>query len=102
MARIRWTIQAVQDIEAVCEFIARDAPRYSQIFANRILESTRRLKSFPLSGRIVPGIGKEDIREIILGNYRVIYCIRNKDVQILTIHHSARLIDPEQIQKIDV
>jgi toxin ParE1/3/4 len=101
MARIRWTIQAIQDIEAICEFIARDAPRYSHIFANRIVKSTRRLKSFPFSGRIVPEIGVEYIREIILGNYRLIYRIRNKEVQILTIYHSARLIDSEQIQQIN-
>ena len=75
MVRINWTSQALDDLEAICEFIARDASRYAQLFANRVFEVVERLRDFPLSGRMVSEIGRDDIREIILGNYRVIYRI---------------------------
>jgi plasmid stabilization system protein ParE len=49
-------------------------------------------------GRIVPELGIENIREIIVGSYRVIYRVRHEDVQVLTVHHGARLLDTGKIQ----
>lgn len=97
MARISWTPQALDDIESICEFIARDAPRYGQVFASRVFNAVEKLQTFPLSGRAVPEIAQDDIREIILGNYRIIYRIIGEEVQILTVHHSARLLDESRL-----
>ncbi|MBI3007101.1 MAG: type II toxin-antitoxin system RelE/ParE family toxin [candidate division NC10 bacterium] len=72
MAQVSWTSQALDDVEALCLFIARDAPRYAEVFADRVFRVTDRLARFPRSGRVVPEIGREDIREIIVQSYRVI------------------------------
>jgi plasmid stabilization system protein ParE len=66
MADITWTDQALADVEAVCLYIARDAPRYAELFARRIFQTTDRLVSFPRLGRVVPEIGRDDIREVIV------------------------------------
>lgn len=65
MAKVTWTEQALEDLEAICLFIARDALRYAELFADQVFKATDRLEDFPLSGRVVPEIGREDIREII-------------------------------------
>ncbi|MFQ5799952.1 MAG: type II toxin-antitoxin system RelE/ParE family toxin [Bacteroidota bacterium] len=93
MARVTWTDQALEDLEAICHYIARDAPLYATVFANRAFESTDRLERHPLSGRAVPEVGREDIREIILGNYRIIYRVLPDEVEVLTVHHGARRLD---------
>jgi len=97
MARVTWTGQALEDLDVICEFIARDAPRYAQVFAQRAFESVERLELFPRSGRIVPELQIETIREIIFGNYRIIYRIKKGEVEILTVFHSARLFDPSTL-----
>ncbi|MBT9143204.1 MAG: hypothetical protein DDT32_01974 [Syntrophomonadaceae bacterium] len=51
MAKLSWTDQALEDLEAVCLFIARDAPRYGELFADRAFAAVERLGDFPLSGR---------------------------------------------------
>lgn len=99
MAGLTWTPQALDDVDAICKFIARDSPRYAQLFATQVFKSVERLEVFPNSGHIVPGIGQEDIREIILGDYRVIYRILNDEVEILTVYHSARLLDPSKLSR---
>ncbi|MEH2412091.1 type II toxin-antitoxin system RelE/ParE family toxin [Nostoc sp.] len=73
MARVSWTSQALNDLEAIGDFIARDAPNFAQAFVNRVFQSVERLEQFPCSGRVVPEIAQEDIREIIFGNYRIVY-----------------------------
>ena len=92
MASVTWTLQALDDLEAVCLYIARDAPRIAEMFAVRAFEVTDQLVEFPLSGRIVPEVSREDIREIFLHSYRIIYRFKSNEVEILTIHHGARLL----------
>jgi len=97
MAQVKWTPQALDDLEAICLYIARDAPRAAAIFADRAFRATDRLANFPRSERIVPELGIEDIREVLVGSYRVIYRIREDAVQVVTVHHGARLLDSEKL-----
>lgn len=99
MVRLKWTQQATEDIEAICEFISKDSIQYAKIFVQDVVNSVQRLEQFPFSGRIVPEHSNKNIREIILGNYRIIYRSRNDLVEILTIYHSSRLLDLEVKQK---
>ncbi|MEI6148853.1 MAG: type II toxin-antitoxin system RelE/ParE family toxin [bacterium] len=98
MAEIRWTLQAAADLEAIAEFIAVDSPQYAQLFALDVLRAIERLTTFPRSGRVVPEIGNPAVREIILGNYRIVYRVRKEVVEILAIYHGARLLDPSDVE----
>jgi plasmid stabilization system protein ParE len=83
----------LDDLEAVCLFIARDAPQYAQLFATRVFRATDRLEDFPQMGRIVPQINRHDIREVIVQSYRIIYRLLPDEVEILTVHHGARPLE---------
>jgi len=54
MVRLRWTAQAAEDVETICEFIAKDSVIYARLFAKDILQAVKRLDKFPKFGRIVP------------------------------------------------
>lgn len=91
MVRISWTIQAKNDLQDIAEYIGRDSRKYAQIQIIRLLARTKILKTNPHSGKIVPEINQAEIRELIQGNYRIIYKIKSTNaVDILTIHHSSR------------
>ncbi len=98
MAQVRWTPQAADDLDAIAEFIARDSPHFAVLFVADILQTVDRLADFPESGRMVPEIGEKSIREIILGSYRIIYRLRREAVEVLTVHHGARLLDPKRLR----
>jgi len=93
MAQVKWTPQAADDLEAICLFIARDSEQLAAIFADRVLRATDRLARYPRLGRVVPELGIDNIREIIVGSYRVIYRAQQDAVQLLTLHHGARTLD---------
>ena len=99
MAQVRWTPQAADDLDAIAEFIARDSPHFASLFVADILQTVERLIDFPESGRIVPEIGNKSIREVILGSYRIIYRRHNEAVEILTVYHGARLLDPKMLNE---
>jgi plasmid stabilization system protein ParE len=92
VATVTWTAQALDDLEAVCLYIARDAPHIASVFAARSFDATDRLADFPLSGRMVPEVGRPEIREVFVYSYRIIYRCTGDKVVILTIHHGARLL----------
>jgi len=93
MARLNWTDLSIDDLINIAEFISKDSVKYSVIQIKRIRERARLLKAQPFLGRIVPEIKDETIRELILGNYRIIYRIISEDrIDILTVHHSAKLL----------
>jgi toxin ParE1/3/4 len=96
MAEVRWTPQAADDLSAIAEFIARGSPHYATIFVMDVLQTVERLVHFPQMGRVVPEIGDPAIRELILGNYRVIYRLGADLTEVLAVHHGARLLDPSK------
>ena len=94
MAEVRWTQQAVDDLEAIADFIAADSPQYASLFIIDVLTAVERLTSFPKSGRVVPEISDPLIREIVFGSYRIIYRVKDNFVELLTVYHGARLLNP--------
>jgi len=94
MAEIKWTPQAADDLEAITEFIAKDSTSYAELFAINSMSAIERLSEFPYSGRIVPEINDPVIREILFGNYRIVYRVNDNLVELLMINHCARLLDP--------
>lgn len=94
MVKINWTPQSRNDLISIAEFIAQDSRKYAKIQVRRIRERVRQLVHFPKSGRIVPELENPRIREVIMGNYRIIYLIATDErIDILTIHHAAKLLD---------
>lgn len=95
MARIRWTDQSLDDIDNICEYIARDSQHYARLFAIQIFAKVKPLKDMPLLGKVIPEANQNDVRQIIYGNYRIIYRIKSEEIQILTVYHGARILNPE-------
>ena len=91
MTRVIWAPQAIQDVEAIRAHITRDSPHYADLAAQRIVAAVERLTDNPRSGRVVPELGDESIREVIHGNYRIVYRLRHDVVEIATDFHGARL-----------
>jgi len=97
MAQVRWTPQAAGDLDAIAEFIARDSPHFAALFVADVLQTVDRLIDFLESGRIVAEIDNKSVREVILGSYRIIYRRRRQAVELLAVHHAARLLDPKML-----
>lgn len=90
MASILWTVGARNDLRDVLNYIAADSPTYAALTADRILDGVERLRRYPKLGRVVPELEREAIREIIVGNYRVVYHLRRQRISVLAIVHGSR------------
>ena len=95
---IYWTKMAQEDLRSIKEHISRDAPATAVAYIRKLKAAVGRLEEMPYSGQVVPELKREEIREVLLGNYRLIYRIRDQQVVILTVYHGARLLDDSTFQ----
>lgn len=90
MAEVKWTEKSEKSLKAIYDYIGKDSKFYSGKFINSLINSTKKLESFPLSGRIVPEFNMENIRELIYYNYRIVYRVNPDLIEILLVIHAAR------------
>ncbi len=90
MVIVLWTEFALEDLKIIYDYIARDSPVYADKFVEKLINRVEQLKNFPMSGRAVPEFNLEKIRELIEGNYRIVYKINSDHIGVVRIHHSAQ------------
>jgi len=94
MVKIRWTNFALENLIVIGDYIEMDSHFYAQRVVDQLFNSVDILENNPFSGRIVPEFNDITIRELIRGNYRIVYKIFSAyDIDIVTVHHSARLLE---------
>jgi toxin ParE1/3/4 len=99
MVKIVWTEISIKDLKEIFDYIAEDSIRYATITVNKIYHRAQDIIDNPLSGKIVPEINEKKIRELIEGNYRIIYIIKTESqADVLRIYHSARLLKKKSIK----
>jgi toxin ParE1/3/4 len=91
--RLRWSPRALDDLDDILAYIARDSPFYARAVHDRFLQRVAALPDQPGQGRRVPEYkGSDDVREVFVHGWRIIYRTSDDAVRIVTIVHGARLL----------
>ena len=94
-----WARQAVVDLRSIHDFIARDSRYYAKKVVHDIREIVDELNELPNMGRIVPELNEEDVRELFLYSYRIIYEIKDEVIFVLAVVHQRRNLKDENIPR---
>ena len=95
--KIAWSPLADTQVDEAVAYIALDNPTAALEWLRRLLERVDSLATFPDSGRVVPELRRDDIREIIVSPYRVMYRRSDDLIEIAAIRHGARQFDEKGI-----
>ncbi|MFC1654531.1 type II toxin-antitoxin system RelE/ParE family toxin [Myxococcota bacterium] len=95
--KVVWTEQAFLRLAEIEDFIARDNPPAAVKLVSSLIEKAEALTKFPQMGRQVPDVPGSDLRELIEGNYRIVYRVRKKIVEIITVFEAHRLLPEEDL-----
>jgi toxin ParE1/3/4 len=96
--KILWSPLAVDRLEEIFDFIAYDKPSAAGKWIDSIFSKVELLKSNPDSGRVVPEIETPSIREVIFGNYRIIYRHTGDSIKVLTIRNCRQLLEDKDLK----
>ncbi len=94
-----WSDPARADLRSIYDFIAHDSMHYARKVAQDIVAKTDALNELPRMGKMVPELGNDDIRELSLYSYRIVYEIREPDVVVLAAIHKRRDFQPELVER---
>jgi plasmid stabilization system protein ParE len=95
---LRWSPLALKRVEEIALYIKKDNPQAARDWIASVFSRVALLPKFPDSGRIVPEVNRDDVRELLLGAYRIIYRRRNEEVAVLTVRHGKQLLPVEEIR----
>jgi addiction module RelE/StbE family toxin len=89
VAEPEWALEALDDIDAIADYISSRSPGYGTVFVRKLLAAVESLSDFPLLGRRLPEFSSEDFRELIFQNYRIVYRLIDQRIVVLGVWHGA-------------
>ncbi len=93
--RLRWTERARHDLLEIGRYMARDDPEAVRRWIQRLRTRAHGAAKRPRSGRTVPELQRDDMREVFLKTYRIVYLVREETVDVLTVFEGHRLLPPD-------
>ena len=90
MVYVIWTDPAIDDLRSIRDFIESRSPGAARRFCTELYESTTRLRLSPRSGQVVPEFNLEHVREIIFGDYRILYEVAEGACYVMAVIHGSR------------
>ena len=99
MVQLIWSELAVGELQEIFEYISKDSKIYAWKANKENQKVNHQVKTSKYIGKVVEELDVPTIREIIEGNYSIIYKVLNdNEVVILTIHHTARNLTKRRIE----
>ena len=100
MSRVIWFPNAQADLRDIHDHIARDSKQHAKRWTKRVRDATNSLRRFPEAAGLVPEFESRGWRQTFVGDYRVIFRVRNASVEILAVFHGARR-PPHHLDSLD-
>lgn len=87
-----FTDHFLERVEECTDYIALDHIPTAVQWARGVFNHCQELNKHPASGRVVPEFGRPELREIIHGSYRLVYELKAKQIDMLTIWHTRQML----------
>lgn len=96
--KVTWSPLAVDRVAEIASYIAEDNAPAAEKWIHKVFARVGQLASFPESGRHLPETSRPDIRELVWGNYRIIYRLESHQLSILTVRHTKQILPIEDLK----
>ena len=95
--KLLWTNEALVRLREIEEYISKDNPKAAADFVDKLISLAETITDNPEKGRIVSELSIEFIRELLHKNYRIVYLIKKKSIDVLTVFEGHQLVKKEEI-----
>ncbi len=90
--RVVWSLKAVEDVDAIAAYIARDSPSYAAAVVQKIINITQKLPEEGQNGILIPEFEESTIIEQYAYSYRLIYRLKEDTFTVVAIIHGKKLL----------
>ena len=88
--KIVWTKRAIENLQSIYDYISEDSQFQAQKAIKEVIECVEVLESFPNMGVVVKEFPQYGLRELLKYSYRIIYKVKDSNLQIITFVHSKQ------------
>ena len=88
-----WTERAEADLVGIGDFISRDDPVAARRWVGLLMVTARAAARHPFAGRRVPELQRDDVREVFLERYRIVYRVCARQCEVLTVFEGHQQLD---------
>lgn len=97
--KLLWTEQALISLRSIQNYIeSSSSEEVAKNFIKKLIDKTELLSTFPAMGRTVPEINSETFRELIEGNYRIVYRLTSEAIEILTVFEGHKILEIKELK----
>lgn len=90
--KLRWNPAAEYDLFDIHSFIAKDQPLNAHRFIEKLIDRAEEATLYPYKHRKAPETDREDVREVFEGQYRIIFQIFEREIEVKAVVHGSRLL----------
>ncbi len=94
-----WSDPAKADLRSIHDFIAHDSEHYAKQVTQDMVAKTDVLNELPRIGKVIPELGDDNLRELSLYSYRILYEIKAPEVSVLAVIHKRREFQPQMVER---
>ncbi|MHB0962289.1 MAG: type II toxin-antitoxin system RelE/ParE family toxin [Gemmatimonadaceae bacterium] len=95
--RVIWAPRAIARATEIGAYIAAERPDSARRWVEELFALAAGLRRHPRAGRKVPEAGRDELRQVLHGKYRLIYRIERARLVVLTVRHGRRAWDPAEV-----
>ena len=95
MAKVIWADPAIQDLDAIADYIALDKPEAARQLVRKVLDTVRRLRRFPRMGGTPPELSGLPYRQLVVPPCRIFYRIEDKVIYVVHVLRGEQFIRRE-------
>jgi len=95
MAGIIWADPAIQDLDAIADYIALDNPAAARQLVQQVFAAVRKLRKFPQMGSVPTELRGLPYRQLIVFPCRIFYRVENKVIYIVHVLRREQLVHRE-------
>lgn len=101
MARIIWTEPALQDLDAIADYISLDKPLAARQFVQRVFDRIEQLATHPKSGSVPAELRGTPYRQLVIPPVRIFYRTQNGVVYIVYAMRDEKLFRNDDLRERD-
>jgi len=94
---IRWSARAMRELEQIATYIARDNPKAAREWVAKLRQTAENAARAPLAARMVPEIQRDDVREVFLRSYRIVYGVRDDHIFVFSVFGSGKRLSADAV-----
>ncbi len=94
---IQWSARAMRDLEEIAAHIARDNPQAARKWIAKLRKTADGAAKMPLAARVVPEIQRDDVREVFLRSYRIVYGVRDDHIFVFTVFGGGKQLSKDAV-----